>query len=322
MKIGNISVNGKAGLAPMAGATDRAMRELCVKFGAALTIGELASSKGIVSGDERSRKYLETYPAFGVNGPQLFGNEPEIMAKAAKKAEENGPDFIDINMGCPAPKIAGNGGGSALMRDLPLASEIVSAVCEAVDIPVTVKMRTGFDTDHITAPKLAEICEIAGAKMLTVHGRTRNQMYAPPVDYETIKQVKAAVKIPVVANGDIVDGKSAKRVLDFTGCDMVLVGRAALGNPFVFKEINAYLNGENYTPPSLEERLEVCIKQIEMMTRYKPEFIAFLEARKHVSWYITGIKGAASLRRMCGEIKSMEDVKNICKAALSLQEKE
>lgn len=317
MKIGNLDVRGYVGLAPMAGATDRAMREICVNKGAALTVGELASSKGIVLGDKRSRKYLESLPTFGINGPQLFGSEPEIMAKAARIALEYGPDFIDINMGCPAPKIAGNGGGSALMRDTVLAGEIVSAVCEAVNVPVTVKMRTGYDKQHINAPLLAEICETAGAKMVTVHGRTRDQMYAPPVDYDTIREVKQAVKIPVAANGDVTSGKKAQKILEKTGCDFLLVGRAALGNPFIFAEINAYLEGRDYTPPTLEERLDMCVNQVELMLKYKSSHIALLEARKHTAWYLTGLNGAAALRRMCGKIESIDDVKAICKAALA-----
>lgn len=307
MKIGNIELAGIVGLSPMAGATDRAMREVCVEKGAFFTIGELCSAKGIVLGDKKSRSYLECYKTFGVNGPQLFGNDPEIMAKAALIAKEYSPDFIDINMGCPAPKIAGNGGGSALMRDSVLAGEIVSAVREAAKIPVTVKMRTGFDKDHINAPEIALSCEKAGASLITVHGRTREQMYAPPVDIDTIKRVKEAVSVPVCANGDIVDGKSAEEMLHKTGADLLLVGRAALGNPFVFEEINAYLKGEKYTPPSLETRLLMCQKHIKLMMEYKPQKTAVLHARKHTAWYLSGIKGAAKLRKECGEINSFED---------------
>ena len=316
MKIGNIDVDGYAGLAPMAGVADRAMREICVSMGAALTVGELASAKGITLGDKKSRKYLECFSSFGVNGPQLFGCEPEIMAEAARIAEQSGPGFIDINMGCPAPKVAGNGGGSALMKDPVLAAEIVNAVVNAVKVPVTVKMRTGYDKDHINAVELAKLCESAGASAITVHGRTRDQMYAPPVDYDTVKEVKNALKIPVIANGDITDGTTAKKVYEYTGCDFLLVGRAARGNPFVFAEINAFLNGEEYVEPSLEERLLMCVKQAELMAEYKDKRIAALEARKHTAWYISGLKGAANLRRLCGEINSLDDVKSVCEKAL------
>ncbi len=318
MKLKNLDVRGFAALAPMAGVADRAMREICVSKGACLTVGELASAKGIVMGDPKSRRYLEVSEKFGMNGPQLFGSEPAVMAEAAKIAEQNAPDFIDINMGCPAPKIAGNGGGSALMKDPDLAGEIVNAVVNAVSVPVTVKMRTGYDSAHINAVLLAKVCESAGAAAVTVHGRTREQMYAPPVDYETIKAVKSAVKIPVVANGDITDGKTAEYVYKYTGCDLVSVGRAARGNPFVFEEINAFLSGRPYMPPPLEERLSLCLLQAEKMIEYKGAHIGALEARKHTAWYISGLKGAAKLRRLCGEINCLDDVKRICDAALDL----
>ena len=316
MKIGNLQIDGYAALAPMAGVADRAMREMCVRYGAAFTVGELTSAKGVSLGDKKSGTLLE----FGDNerpcAAQLFGCEPSVMATAAVEAQKRAPDFIDINMGCPAPKVAGNGGGSALMKNIDLAAQIVYAVAGAVNIPVTVKMRTGWDSEHINAPKLAVACEQAGAAAITVHGRTRMQMYAPPVDTDTIKAVKAAVKIPVIANGDVTDGVSAKRMLCETGCDFVMVGRAARGNPFVFEEINACFEGKDYTPPTLEERLQVCIEQIKLMQKYKDPHNAVLEARKHTAWYLTGINGAAALRRECGYISSLDDVKRICEKAL------
>ncbi len=321
MKIGKKEVHGYAGLAPMAGVADRAMREICVSMGATLTVGELASAKGITLGDLKSAEYLKCFDSFGVCGPQLFGCEPEIMAKAAEKAQEQSPDFIDINMGCPAPKVAAGGGGSALMKNPELAGEIVSAVVSASSVPVTVKMRTGYDENCINAPILAKICEQAGAAAITVHGRTRTQMYSPPVDYETIKKVKQTVSVPVIANGDIVDGKSAKSVYEKTGCDFVLVGRAARGNPFVFREINAYFEGKEYTPPTLEERLNCCINQARLMCEYKEPKVAALESRKHTAWYVSGINGAAKLRRMCGEINCLDDVKRICELALEYSQK-
>ena len=316
MKIGNIEINGFAALAPMAGVADRAMREICVRYGAGFTVGELTSSKGVSLGDKKSFELLACSQNERPTASQLFGREPQTMADAAKRAVEFGPDFIDINMGCPAPKVAGNLCGSALMRDVALAESIVKAVVNAVDIPVTVKMRTGWDSDSINAPELAKRCEAAGAKMITVHGRTRKQMYAPSAEYETIAKVKNSVKIPVVANGDIVDGKTAKKVYEITGCDYVMVGRAAQGNPFVFEEINAYLGGKAYTPPTLQEKFEVLLQQVELMKRYKPERVAILESRKHTAWYMTGLKGAANIRRMCGEIASLEDIHRIIEFAL------
>lgn len=316
MKIGNIEIKGFAALAPMAGVADRAMREICVEYGAGFTVGELTSSKGVSLGDKKSFSLLGCFDKERPIASQLFGCDPETMGQAAKKALDFNPDFIDINMGCPAPKVAGNGGGSALMKDPVLAEKIVKSVVNAVEIPVTVKMRTGWDFDCINAVELAKRCENAGAKMITVHGRTRKQMYAPGIDYKTIAEVKKAVKIPVVANGDICDGKSARFMYETTGCDYVMVGRAAQGNPFVFSEINAYLSGKDYTPISLEKRFSVLLKQIDLMIEYKDSHIALLESRKHTAWYMTGLKGAANLRRMCGEISSVEDIKRIIEIAL------
>jgi len=318
MKIGSIEIKNFAALAPMAGVADRAMREICMEYGAAFCVGELASSRGITLGDKKSAALLSCHEKERPIASQLFGCEPEIMSQAAVKALGFKPDFIDINMGCPAPKVAGNGGGSALLKDLPLAEKIVKAVVDAVNVPVTVKMRTGWDADSIVAPELAKRCENAGASLITIHGRTRVQMYAPGIDYKTIREVKKAVKIPVVANGDISDGKSAKEMYEITGCDFVTIGRAARGNPFVFSEINAYMENKDYTPPSLEERFRVMLRQIELMHHYKDPHNAILEARKHTAWYMQGLKGAASLRRLCGEIGSLKDIELICEKALEL----
>lgn len=316
MKIGNVEIKGYAGLAPMAGVADRAMREICREYGAAFTVGELTSSRGITLGDKKSAQLLSCSGAERPFASQLFGSDPQIMAQAAKKALGFSPDFIDINMGCPAPKVAGNGGGSALMREPELAARIVRVVAEAVNVPVTVKMRTGYDNENINAPELAKMCEDAGAAAITVHGRTRPQMYAPGVDYKTIEKVKRSVSVPVIGNGDVTDGKSAKYMYEATGCDFVSVGRAAEGNPFVFTEINAFLSGESYTPPTLEGRFSVMMRQIGLMMKYKDPHIALLESRKHTAWYMRGLEGAAALRRMCGEIKSIADIEAICEKAL------
>lgn len=316
MKIGKIEIKKFCALAPMAGVADRAMREICVRFGAAFTVGELTSAKGISLGDKKSKELISADKNGAPFASQIFGSDPEIMAQAARFAEQQGPDFIDINMGCPAPKVAGNGGGSALMADPEKAAEIVNRAVNAVKIPVTVKMRTGTDFEHITAPRLAVLCEQAGASAITVHGRTRAQMYAPPVDREIIKKVKNSVNIPVIANGDITDAKSAEDMLKATNCDFLMVGRAARGNPFIFEEINAAFEGKTYTPPTLEKKLEICLEQIKLMEKYKDPHIAVLESRKHLAWYISGIRGAAALRRECGEVSSFEDAKRICEKAL------
>jgi nifR3 family TIM-barrel protein len=243
------------------------------------------------------------------------------MAEAAKYAEQLAPDFIDINMGCPAPKVSGHGGGSALMKDLNLAGKIIEAVVNAVNIPVTVKMRTGWDENSICAPELAVIAEKCGASAVTVHGRTKQQMYAPGVNIDVIRQVKESVKIPVIANGDIVDFPSAKKMKELTGCDYLLVGRGAMGNPFVFSEINAGFNGEEIPVFSLEEKLDVLRRQVKLMVEYKGERTAMLESRKHASWYIKGMRGAAAMRRMCGEITAMDDIERIIEKALEVSEK-
>ncbi len=317
MKIGNLEINGFAALAPMAGVADRAMREICVSFGAAYTVGELTSSKGVSLGDKKSGGYLKCFPAERPMASQLFGSEPQVMAEAAKIAEQQSPDFIDINMGCPAPKVAGNGGGSALLRTPKLAEEIIKAVAEAVKLPVTVKIRTGWDSFSINAPEIARAAEAAGAAAITVHGRTRAQMYASGIDYKTIAEVKKAVKIPVIANGDITDGITAKYMLDATGADFIMVGRAAMGNPFVFEQINAYLSrGEILPAPTILQRMETLKRHIDLMLCYKPERVALNEARKHTAWYVKGIKGAANLRRECGEIKCREDIDRIIQKAL------
>lgn len=316
MKIGNKVINGYAALAPMAGVADRAMREICEDFGAAYSVGELTSAKAITLGDKKSPAYLER-GELALFGNQLFGGEPEIMAAAAKVAESFSPDFIDINMGCPAPKVANNGGGSSLLKDPKLVGEIVSAVVGAVSLPVTVKIRAGWDKDSINAPEIAKICEANGAAAVTVHGRTRMQMYAPPVDLDIIREVKKSVKIPVIGNGDVVDGASAKKMYEQTGCDFVMVGRAANGSPWVFEQINHFMKtGEILPAPPLEERLKTLMKQINLMKKYKSETTVILESRKHAAWYMKGVRNAAKLRKMCGEIKTLRDVEIICEKAL------
>lgn len=319
MKIGNIDIKGYAALAPMAGVADRAFREICREMGAAYEIGELASAKGISLGDRKSASYLavsDTERPFGI---QLFGNDPEVIAEAAKAAEANGPDFIDINMGCPAPKVAiSSGGGSALMKDPSLAARVVEAAVNAVNIPVTVKMRAGWDDDNKNAVEVARLCESAGAAAVTVHGRTRMQMYAPPIDKEIIRLVKGAVKIPVIGNGDITDPLSAAKMYEDTGCDFVMVGRGAMGRPWIFSLINSYLADGTVLPePPLSARMLIMVDQIKRAVEYKGERIAFREARKHVAYYMHGLNGAAELRRLSGEINSMDDVKRIIEAAMN-----
>ena len=245
---------------------------------------------------------------------QIFGDDPEIMAKAAKKAGTFSPDFIDINMGCPAPKIAGNGGGSALLKNPELISKIVREVRIATELPLTVKIRIGWDQDSINCTEVAKICEAEGADAITVHGRTKSQMYAPPVNYEMIKAVKEAVKIPVIGNGDITDIESAERMLNETGCDFLMVGRGALGNPWIFRKLNAYFSdGTVLSDPTVEERMEQMLAHIRKLVEYKGEYIGMREARKHAAWYIKGMRGAASFRQEIGKLEHIEELEYLAK---------
>ena len=309
---GNLEIKEKAALAPLAGVADRAFRELCRGYGAAYTVCEMASAKGISLGDKKSAELLSITETERPAGSQIFGNSPETMAIAAKKALEFNPDFIDINMGCPAPKVASSGGGALLMKNPVLAADIVKAVVEASTVPVTVKMRSGWDDNNINAVELAKRCEDAGAAAITVHGRTKIQMYAPPVNTDIIKQVKAAVKIPVIGNGDVIDGPSAAKLMEETGCDMVMIGRGALGRPWVFSQINAYLEHEVLLPdPTVTEKMFVMLKHIEKLCEYKGERVGIREARKHAAWYTKGLHGAANYRARIGLINSVEELRQI-----------
>ena len=312
MKTESIKIAEKVALAPMAGVADRAFRELCSGYGAAYTVCEMASAKGISLGDKKSAELLSISEPERPAGSQIFGNSPETMAKAAEKALEYSPDFIDINMGCPAPKVASSGGGALLMKNPILASEIVKAVAEVSSVPVTVKMRSGWDDSNINAVELAKRCEQAGAAAITVHGRTKVQMYAPPVNLDIIRQVKQAVSIPVIGNGDITDGKSAAKMFEETGCDMIMVGRGALGRPWVFQEINAYLNHEVILPePTVTQKMHIMLKHIEKICEYKGERVGIREARKHAAWYTKGLHGAANYRARIGLISSIEELQQI-----------
>ncbi len=313
MKIGNFETDSFAALAPMAGVADRSFRRLCREFGAAYTVSELISSKAVSLNDKKSIGMMNMTDNERPVGLQLFGSEPEIMACAAVSGMQFHPDFIDINMGCPAPKVAGNGGGSALMKNPKLAQDIVKAVCNAVDIPVTVKIRAGWDNDSINAVEIAKRCEDAGAQIITVHGRTRQQMYAPPVNMDIIRDVKRAVSIPVVGNGDIFCAKDAANMYEYTGCDFVMVGRGAMGAPWIFRQINAWMyDGITVPDPPLSERMRVLMKQAALTVEDKGERNAMREMRKHAAWYMKGVRGAAAYRNDCGQLTTLEQLYELC----------
>lgn len=312
MKIRDIEFKDIAFLAPMAGVTDMAFRELCTLFGAAYTVTEMVSSKGLVMGDKKSALLLKLGKEEKTAGAQIFGDDPDIMAKAAVKCLAFSPSIIDINMGCPAPKVAMNGGGASLMKDPQLAGRIVRAVRDAVDIPVTVKIRKGWDDSCVNAVELAKILEANGADAIAIHGRTRQQMYSGTVDLDIIRAVKKAVRIPVIGNGDITDIVSAANMLEYTGCDAVMIGRGAFGNPWLFRQINAYLDsGIVIPPPSLEEKMTVMLRHIAKMVEYKGEYTAMREARRHAAYYTKGLRGGAKFRAQMSSLETYDDLKEI-----------
>lgn len=318
MKIGNFEIKGYAALAPMAGVADKAFRELCIEFGAAYVVSEMVSSKGLTMHDRKSDSLMQLGETEKAAAVQIFGCEPETMAEAAKKAAATGCPVIDINMGCPAPKIAGNGGGSALMKDPDLAARITEKVVQAVDIPVTVKIRAGWDEENINAVHMATLLEKAGAAAITVHGRTRRQMYAPPVNLDIIRQVKQAVSVPVIGNGDIVDALSAENMFKATGCDFIMVGRGALGAPWLFRQINEYFDSGIILPePPIEERMAVMLRHIKQLCENKGDYVGMREARKHAAWYIKGIRGAAALRQEIGSLENLSQLEAIAEKVIA-----
>ena len=312
MKIKDVEFENNVFLAPMAGIADRAFRELCINYGAGYTVSEMVSSKGLTMGDKKSGELLTLGEIENPAGVQIFGDNPEIMAQAAKMCIKYHPNIIDINMGCPAPKIAMNGGGASLMKNPLLAGEIIKAVSKAVVIAVTVKIRKGWDDENTTAVELAKIAEKNGAAAITVHGRTRMQMYSGKVDYNIIAKVKKAVDIPVIANGDIVDEQSAAIMFEKTNCDAIMIGRGALGNPWIFRRINAYLNECRVLPDvSINEKMVVMLKHIQKIIEYKGEYTAMREARHHAAYYTKGIRGGAALRKEISTFEHFEQLEEL-----------
>lgn len=313
MQLGKLELPMGAGLAPMAGVTDAAMRLLCHEQGAAWSVSEMLSAKGWIYSQGKNRnaqELLARLPEEGVAALQLFGREPEIMAEAARQLLSAGFDFFDLNFGCPAPKITGNGEGSALMREPERIGRIVRAMADAVSQPITVKIRAGWDADSVNAVQVAQICEQAGAAAIAVHGRTRMQQYSGKADWRIIREVKKSVSVPVLGNGDIRSGVDAMHMLEETGCDGVLIARAAQGNPWIFREVRAAMRGERCAPPDGRERAEMALRHFELETQLHGERGGMLEMRKHIAWYVAGMRGAARFRESINTMENADQVRD------------
>ncbi len=314
LKIGNVTLDNNIILAPMAGVTDLPFRLLCSEQGSALQCMEMVSAKAILYNNKNTDALMEIHPDEGLASLQLFGSDPQIMGDMAAKIESRPWAVLDINMGCPVPKVVNNGEGSALMKDGVLVGRIVESIVKSVSKPVTVKIRKGFDDEHVNAVEIARIAQESGASAVTVHGRTREQYYAGKADWEIIAAVKAAVDIPVIGNGDITSGESAERMIRETGCDGVAIGRAVRGNPFIFREVIHYLKtGCELPKPSRQEIMDTIIRHAKLQLEYKGEYIGVREMRKHIGWYSAGIPGGARLRGRVNEMETMEDVISVAR---------
>lgn len=307
LTIGNVELPNQVILAPMAGVSDIAFRLLCHEQGAGLVCSEMVSAKAILYGNKNTEELLQIHPEEGAVSLQLFGSDPDIVSEMAKRIEERPFAVLDLNMGCPVPKVVNNGEGSALMKDPLLAGRIVEKTAKAIQKPLTVKIRKGFDDDHVNAVEMAHILQESGAAAVAVHGRTREQYYSGQADWDIIAQVKAAVKIPVIGNGDVTDGESALRLLKKTGCDGVMIGRGAQGNPWVFREVTAALEGREIPlRPTRQELYDMIARHAQLAAQYKGEYITVREMRKHLAWYTTGLPHAAALRRQINSIETMD----------------
>lgn len=309
MQIDNLMIKNNVFLAPMAGVTDMPFRLLCKEQGCGLVYTEMVSAKGMHYNDEKSMELTAIHDAEKPAGVQIFGSDPAIMAGITERLNQSDADFLDINIGCPTPKITKNGEGSALMLNPGLVARIIKEVSRVSVKPVTVKIRKGWDDAHINAVEIAKIAEDSGARAVAVHGRTREQFYSGQADWGIIKQVKEAVSIPVIGNGDITEPQDARRMLDMTGCDAVMIGRGAQGNPWVFKRVAHYLDTGKILPgPSAEERIQTILRHMHMLVELKGERTGVCEMRKHIAWYIKGMHGAASIKEQVFRMTSKEDI--------------
>lgn len=318
MRIGSVEINGRLVLAPMAGVTDAAFRHICRRHGAALTCTEMVSARALTYGDKKTKALLQTIDGDGPVAVQIFGHEPEVMAEAAPMARElSGADIIDINMGCPVGKIAGNGDGCALMKNIGLAAEIISSVVKTAGCPVTVKFRKGWDKGNVNAVEFAKMCQSAGAAAIAVHGRTRVQMYEGAADWDIIREVKRTVEIPVIANGDVWTAADCARILRYTGCDLAMIGRGSFGNPWVFEQGNVALDGLPVPEaPPLARRIDEAVEQIELSAELRGERVACLEARRHLAWYLRGVAHSSYYKQ---EIVRMETLADLRKTAAGIK---
>ena len=317
IRIGNFETDNNVFLAPMAGVSDSAFRRICRSFGAGLVYSEMISAKALSYKDKKTEKMLRIHDEEKPFAVQIFGSEPDIMASVAHEAVKTGACILDINMGCPVPKVVNNGEGSSLMRDTDKIYKIVSAVKHESPVPVTVKIRKGFDDAHVNAVEAAKAAESGGAAAVTVHGRTREQYYSGKADYDIIRSVKKAVKIPVLGNGDIFCANDAVRMFEYTGCDAVMVARGAQGNPFIFRQIQEFFEfGKILYTPTLGDKIDTMLRQLKMMVEDKGEYIAVCEARKHAAWYLKGEKNSARTRELVNTAKSSAELKNILQSLL------
>lgn len=311
LTIGNVTLDNNIVLAPMAGVTDLPFRLLCREMGAGLVCMEMVSAKAIYYNSKNTEELMEIHPGEFPASLQLFGSDPKIISEMAKRIEERPFAILDFNMGCPVPKVVNNGEGSALLKNPILVGEILSSLVKAIDKPVTVKIRKGFNDQLINAPEIAHIAEECGVAAVAVHGRTREQYYSGEADWDIIRQVKERVNIPVIGNGDVDSGEKAKALLDTTGCDGVMIGRACEGNPWIFREVKAYLeDGTILDRPTAMEKMQMILRHADLLEQYKGEYIAVREMRKHLSWYTVGMANSARFRQQINQMESMEQLRD------------